>query len=333
MAVGAATAGNDAPVPDWIELIPAGARVDGRDGRTFTSSDLTALVANTQSYNAGRDLVVDFEHATDRAAPAGQMAPAAGWINELAVRAGSIWGKVAWTAKARAMIAAREYRYISPVFMSTKGDGPDGTGGEIVVILRAGLTNDPNLSLAALNSAAQVPPTETTKGASMNIAAIIAALGLSANASEAEVLTAINAAKTAGTTNVSTPDLTQFVPRAQHDALVTELNTVKAKEADAVKAAFEVAVNTALDGAVTAGKVVPAAREQYKVMCSTQDGLDNFKALVEKLPVVVSAEATAAAAKVGDAAIGTLGAEEIAVCTAMGLTAEQFLAQKKKEAA
>jgi phage I-like protein len=331
-------------VPEWIELLPKGALIKGRDGRTFKVSDVQSLVDATLAYNSGRDIVVDFEHATDKAAPEGRPAPASGWISALEVRDGAIWGRVAWTKTAHAMIAAREYRYTSPVFYHEKTEA--GQAAEVFVIARVALTNDPNLTLTALNSgdglSSQVPPPSlrdtspalrgegNNQGAPMNIAALCAALGLAATATEAEVLTAINSARSSA---ASTPDMALYVPKAQHDAVVVELNTVKTAQGIAAKAVFDASVNSTLDAAVAAGKVVPAAREQYKAMCSDQGGLDNFKALVDKLPVIASADAGAAAAKVGDKATGVLGAEEIAVCSAMGLTSEQYLAQKKKEAA
>lgn len=315
-------------VPDWIELLPAGALIKGRDGRTFKVADPQALVDATMGYNSGRDIVVDYEHATDKAAPKGLPAPASGWIDALEVRDGAIWGRARWTVAAHAMIAAREYRYTSPVFYHEKVEA--GEAAEVFVIARVALTNDPNLTLTALNGADPASLTPPTKEPTMNIAALCAALGLAATASEAEVITAINSARSS---SQATPDMSLYVPKAQHDAIVTELNSVKAANATAAKAVFDGAVNAALDGAISAGKVVPAAREQYKAMCSDQAGLDNFKALVEKLPVIASAEAGVTAAKVGETATGILGAEEIAACSALGLTHEQFLAQKKKEAA
>jgi phage I-like protein len=313
-------------VPEWIELLPAGALIKGRDGRTFTVPDPQALVDASLAYNAGRDIVVDFEHASDIAAPMGQPAPASGWIDALEVRDGAIWGRVAWTKAAHAMIAAREYRYTSPVFFHEKTE--DGRAAEVFVIVRAALTNNPNLTLTALNGAGQSSLTPPSKEPPMNIAALCAALGLPATASESEVLTAINASRSS-----QAPDMALYVPKAQHDAIVTELNSVKAANATAAKAVFDLAVNAALDGAISAGKVVPAAREQYLAMCSNQAGLDNFKALVEKLPVIASAEAGAAAGKTLETASGALSGDEIAACSALGLTYEQFLAQKKKEAA
>jgi phage I-like protein len=316
-------ASGEAGVPEWIEILPAGGTIHGRDGRVFSNDDSAQVVANTIEYNTGRDIVVDYEHATDKAASRGQPAPAAGWINQLEVRDAAIWGKVSWNATARAMISSKEYRYISPVFLHTKATD----GGKVLVILRAALTNDPNLSLTALNTPQPQPET------SMNIPKILAALGLQATATEAEVVTAINSARAAQAQSMGTPDLTAYVPKAQHDAVVTELNTVKADNAKRDKDAFAASVEAMLDTAIGAGKVVPAAREQYKAMCATQAGLDNFKALVEKLPVIASAESGVTAGKVGDTATGVLGAEEIAACSALGLTHEQFLATKKKEAA
>ena len=92
--------------------------------------------------NAG--IPIDYDHATDFGAPEGRPAPAAGWIRELEVRDGAVWGRVEWTARAASSIVAREYRYVSPVFQF---DPKDGT---VTRLLRAGLTNNPNLHLTAI---------------------------------------------------------------------------------------------------------------------------------------------------------------------------------------
>lgn len=70
-------------------------------------------------------MVIDYEHQTDHTSENGQPAPAAGWIRELDVRGGALWGRVEWTAKAAASIAAREYRYISPTFRHTPAPAND----------------------------------------------------------------------------------------------------------------------------------------------------------------------------------------------------------------
>lgn len=129
--------------PGWIQLLPAGPDVIGRDGRQWKLSDPAAIVAAFQRRQT--NMVVDWEHATEHRAPAGLEAPAAGWIDALEVRQGAIWGNVEWTDRAAAQIRAREYRFISPVFQYEKQTG------EIRALVSAGLTNSPNLQLAALN--------------------------------------------------------------------------------------------------------------------------------------------------------------------------------------
>ena len=85
----------------------------------------------------------------------GQPAPAAGWFNQLVWRDGQGLYAVGirWNEKAKAMIAAREYRYISPVFIF------DPVNGNVQRILSVAITNNPalpwldDLSTIAFNSA------------------------------------------------------------------------------------------------------------------------------------------------------------------------------------
>ena len=98
------------------------------------------------------ELVVDYEHQTINAEKNGQPAPAAGWFRRMVWRegAGLFAVDVQWTDKARAMIAAKEYRYISPVFPY------NAVTGEVQKIVGLGLTNNPALpglaNLAALSA-------------------------------------------------------------------------------------------------------------------------------------------------------------------------------------
>lgn len=131
--------------PAWIELIPAGPNIVGIDGRHWVNSNPGQIVSTANSQP--RPLVIDYEHASEHRAPHGLDAPAAGWINRLEMRGnGAIWGRVEWTAKARAYIADKAYRFISPVFTFEKATQ------RIVALTSAGLTNQPNLNLTALNT-------------------------------------------------------------------------------------------------------------------------------------------------------------------------------------
>src|ERR1700693_6392182 len=130
--------------PEWIELLPAGEFV-GRDGRgPFRVSNAEAVIAATDALRMEAGLPIDYDHATDFAAPSERRAPAAGWIRAIEVREGALWGKVEWTTHGSAAVAAHEYRYISPVFEYSHD-------GEVQRVLRAALTNNPNLYLTAIS--------------------------------------------------------------------------------------------------------------------------------------------------------------------------------------
>ncbi len=133
--------------PQWVMLIPAG-EFSGRDGRgPFRLADPVRVIAATEGLGLAAGVPIDYDHATDFAAPEGRPAPAAGWIRELAERAGALWGCVEWTPHGAKAITSREYRYISPVFQYS----PDGA---VTRLLRAGLTNNPNLYLTAISARA-----------------------------------------------------------------------------------------------------------------------------------------------------------------------------------
>jgi phage I-like protein len=135
------------PAPKWIELLPAG-DFAGRDGRgPFRLGNPAAVIAATDDLRMAAGLPIDYDHATDFAAPSGRPAPAAGWIHDIEVRDGALWGSVEWTSHGRTAVVTREYRYISPVFEYSED-------GEVQRLLRAALTNNPNLYLTAISARA-----------------------------------------------------------------------------------------------------------------------------------------------------------------------------------
>ena len=95
-----------AGAPDWAELLPLG-KVEGRDGRIFKVVDPQAVVS--ASFAANTERPIDYEHqCDDPSRRTNGPVPAAGRIAALEVRDGSLWGRVAWTDRATAMIGARE---------------------------------------------------------------------------------------------------------------------------------------------------------------------------------------------------------------------------------
>ncbi|WP_420132616.1 phage protease [Rhodopseudomonas sp.] len=168
----------DGSAPEWIMLIPAGDggvihTVDGRG--PYRVTDPAALAAQSLEAVGGR-APLDENHATDLAAPNGEPSPARGWIVAAEARDGAIWGRIDWNASGAALMADRAYRFISPVFTHDKA-------GNVLTLLRASLTNVPNLrGMAALHQ----------QETSMDLLAQLRALlGLDDTADEAAVLAKI----------------------------------------------------------------------------------------------------------------------------------------------
>jgi len=102
------------------------------------SADLEKMKLNFDARKI--DLVIDYEHQTLM----GCEAPAAGWIKEMHIRDGKLYGMASWTAKAKEYIKNGEYRYLSPVFNFGAIDKKTGAwiGCEIESVA---LTNTPFL--------------------------------------------------------------------------------------------------------------------------------------------------------------------------------------------
>ncbi|MFO0521677.1 MAG: phage protease, partial [bacterium] len=88
-------------MPDWVQLTPPGPAIVGRDGRAWTLSDPAAVAA---AFDPAKEPQIDLEHSSQIAAPLGMPAPAVGWIKELNVRDGALWGRVEWTAEGEATV-------------------------------------------------------------------------------------------------------------------------------------------------------------------------------------------------------------------------------------
>lgn len=192
--------------PEWIELLPSGPNIKGRDGRAWRLSN-PAKVADAFRQQ-GISLVIDYEHSTEVSAPNGVEAPAAGWVEDVQVRDdGSVWGKVDWTLKANNAIVSKEYRFISPAFNHTKE-------GDIIKLSSIALTNKPNLVLTALNSQQDWNEVAT-------------ALGIESISSPQDVLNALNREKTSGASKAVDSYISKavFVP-AQRELLIAMCSQV-----------------------------------------------------------------------------------------------------------
>lgn len=281
--------------PEWVHLLPKG-NFAGRDGRAWKLSNPKGVVAAFAA-NA-MDLPIDYEHQTDNAEKNGQPAPAAGWIKALDVRSDGLWGRVEWTAKAREMLAEREYRFLSPVFLFNYKTG------EVMSLQGAGLTNRPNLLLTALARQETPNMDDALKAQLMEI------LGLSADAGDDAIVNQVKAD--------CTPDPTKYVPVEQVKALMDELAALKATMTT------EQAENT-VEMAMRDGKLPPALREWGLALCR-----DNPQAFANFIST-----AGAPYANLGKELLGgeppskrksLLGDDERAVCRNLGISEDEYLA-------
>lgn len=288
----------------WLPLIPPGV-FSGLDGRTWNNSNPDAVVA---AFTRKRPF--DVEHATHILGPQGKPAPAYGWIEALENIDGEVWGMVEWNEDGERVLGAKNYAFYSPSFAYD-------ANGVVRRITSAALTNDPNLDqLPALNrEETPMPlPVELTQ-----------ALGLGADADIAAAITAIGSLKSehqiAMNRAAAGPDLTKFVPKETFDLAMNRATKAEAL----VKETEEAKLATLVDGAIAEGKIAPANKEMFLVMCRAEGGVEQFKQFVASAPVI----ADASKVKTTTEQAGALSTDELALCRKMGQKPEEFLAAKQ----
>lgn len=299
----------DTPLPEWLPVIPAGT-FSGRDGRTWINSAPQSVVTASFRYPK---LPVDIEHATEIKGPKGEEAPAYAWVDTMRVNDdGSIDARVEWTQDGEALIRSKKYRYYSPAFFNA-------ADGQVTRLSSIGLTNKPNLYFPALN---QENPVMTVP------VRIVTALGLTASASEEDVVTAIQQMKdreTVALNRAENPDLTKFIPVETHQLALNRAETAESR----LRALDDKAAEDLVDAAIAAGKVAPANREMYLSTCRSEAGREQFAGFVKTAPVLVNTE-TSSRDEEGKT---HLSEDELAMCRAMGVTKEEFMAARNKEGA
>lgn len=329
LAVHGAVLASDGAAPEWIELLPAGV-FNGRDGRgPYRLADPERVITATRGLGMRAGIPIDYDHATDLAAPAGRPAPAAGWIADLAARDGAIWGRVEWTPHGAAAVTSHEYRYISPVFEHERD-------GEVVRLLRAALTNNPNLYLTAIStSASQAAESGDDDGlaAAMKELAseLCAILGMEETATPDEIVEAVRARAFGGGSGAAAQredaDPARFVPVTHFQETVSELNAMREARA---RERSEHAVAEAM----RAGKLVPAQRE-WAIAYGIAD-FEGFESFVARQPALALGEQLPSVPRgsergAGEALAGrnpAMNRAELEVCTILGVAAEDFLIRK-----
>lgn len=312
-----------------LKLLPCGPfrAIDGRpnDVAAWMMNAAIAQALITRAQQSPVRTVIDYEHQTLLAEKNGQPAPAAGWFKQLEWREGDgLYAvDVEWTARASSMITASEYRYLSPVFTYDKQTGA------VQTLLHVALTNHPALDslgevrLAALSRMPQQAQQETTI---LELSELLALLGLPAGSDPETVKTAIAALKQAATTTApavalnTSPDPAQFVPLSVMHDMQTQMAALSAK-------IVERDVDQIVTAALADARLLPAQEKWARDL-----GRTNLAALQSYLntaqPIAALNAQQTQSASVSHSATTITDPDDLAVCTAMGITPEQFLQAK-----
>lgn len=329
------------PDASEIQLLPAGQFRAG-DGRPkdvphwyLDAALAQAIIDKLKSRKNA--LVIDYEHQTLYADQSGQPAPAAGWFRTLEWRAGQglFALHVEWTARAKQLIEAREYRYLSPVITYHKKTGA------VTALVMAALTNTPGIDgMVGLDARAAARFSFDQPDHSMNQEELRKALGLNDEATDDELkqaaaallakaeklrvteteLAALKAAKPD-----AKPDPAQYVPVAtvtQLQSQVAELTTkINKTEIDGL-----------IEGALQAGKLLPPM-EQWARELGAKDVALLRAHLDAAAPIAaLTGTQTGGKAPAGKSKDG-LSEDELAICKNMNIKPDDYQKSKQAEAA
>ena len=270
--------GDEWPVPEWVQLCPAGELVEGRDGRSFKVESVEEVLEGTES-----EMFFDIDH---EAYSWDGSTEAKGWMQELVYLeeadeerpAPGFWARVKWTSEGRELIKSGKFRGVSPtirVRYETDENGYLVFPGTMVGFARAAaLTNLPALEMTMLNrentvelGAKQRPPGPIDESSEMNetLIALAVKMGLGVDSTEKDLDHAFTA-------------LT-----AERDEAKMELaelrRQVEAKETER----FAADVSNAFEAAKK-GKMLPAEEEGFRALVSTREGLESFQAIMAARP-------------------------------------------------
>lgn len=350
-------------LPTKVHVMPLGSFTGFPDGTEFYAGDAQAIIDRSIRENV-KKIKIDREHETTLA-PKGAVIPATGWAFDFYADEDGIWAKVKWTPNGAYEIAQEHYGYISPEFIHD-GTGNvkyikriSVTGSprlDVKALANQDVSDFTELSLedhddmADDGGADSDDNTQTEEKPIMN-KDILEALGLKENATEAETLAAVKSLQTAMASQDATIkslaktlkidedaksedmlatasqivessekqaeiDPSKYVPMADYQAVCSQLNTDMNKHKEEKAKAL-------IENAIAEGRVTPASRDHF-IAYANQD-FEACEKLLGSTPKIIQNDKKTPdqEAKVKT----TLSKEEQAICSQMGLTAEEFLAE------
>lgn len=322
-----------------IQLLPAG-EFTARDGRpadckSWVLDDAAAAALIALAEQRATPFVIDYEHQTLLAKQNGQPAPAAGWFKQLEWRAGDgLYAvNVEWTDRAGIMIAAKEYKFISPVFLYDQQ-------GRVQEILMAAITNNPALDglndvmLAAATRMVSLTP-QTAQESVMDELMVQLRwmlnlpVGATAEDIQAQLQKLIDQLKAGGaaaagidlasllqgrdqqiaTLSANQADPARFVPVETMRALQQQIATLTAQ-------AGVTEANGLITAALADGRLLPAQESWARGLATSNlASLSAYLDSAPKIPALHTPQRTSAAPA---PRTGDLDTDTLAVCTAFG---------------
>jgi len=293
-----------------INLIPKpleDGTVPGRDGRYWKLSNIEALISASNTALAAQHAPLDEGHKMFYSPDA----PAFGWFNSFSTnKDGGIDGECELNDLGLSAVNNKHYRYASVVFDF------DLETLEILVIRGAGLTNNQNLQVQALNT--QLPAGTGNNKEDGMLKALLVALGLKEDATQDQALNAIQDLQRAKTALNAQGEM---VPKQQLIDATTALNTAKDELKTLKGAAFKEKVKSALNKAQTDGKLTPAARAKWEPSITDETALNNFNAVMDASPVLTKEQLPAGEQPAGGTA---LNEAELTIGKQFGNSAEDI---------
>jgi phage I-like protein len=347
-----------------LQLLPAGS-FSARDGRptdapgwridaALAQTLAAAAIARTTPY------VIDYEHQTMLARQNGQPAPAAGWFTGVEWRegVGLFATGVQWTDRAKAMIAAGEYRYISPVIAYDKS-------GAVTALFMAAITNNPAidgmdevlLAAASAHFAASKPTARIDSPSQENQMdkelreQLRLLLNMPVGASDADikaqmqkVIDDIKEDQSQGATAAASLDLLNFIahqrttiasltsaaPDPAKYVAIGMMTDLQGKVATLSAQLNAKSVDEVVKAGLAAGKLIPA-QEAWAREYGAKDLAALSSYIGHAPPIALLAGMQTAGKDPNGGGSAALTADQVAMCTAMGLSQEDFQKTLKSE--
>lgn len=289
---------------------------------TFIYSEASEKACAEFAAEMGRELMIDYEHASLRAEHAidpAKAGEAAGWFS-VDARKDGLWAtNVSWTDDAAARLSARKFRYFSPVITF------DTKTKEVTGVFNAALTGNP----ATLGQTPLVASATTQEKPMLKLAALVS---LAADATEDAIAVKVEKLRDerellmAATGKSTVAEATSTIAAWKSGAETATVLTAKLAQAEA--SAKQAEVDAVVKKAVEDKKATPAMVATLTSM-GLRD-LTELKSFIEAMPRVVGAPAQQKASTEGST---SLTAEELQVCKLTNTKPEDFAKTKARLAA